>query len=165
MGESFTIRRAELADVPIIARHRAEMFRDMGELADDAYRSLVEATQQLVSRMIPAGEYVAWLAAPAGRAEVVAGAGVQLRTLLPRPIVGRAGIRQGPEAIVLNVYTEPAWRRKGAARALMEQVIRWARERRVGRLVLHASAGGRPLYEQLGFESTNEMRFTGALDG
>ena len=111
MSESFTIRRAELADVPIIARHRAQMFRDMGEVEDAQYAALVEATRRLVTRMIPAGEYVAWLAAPAGRAEVVAGAGVQLRTLLPRPIAGRGAIREGPEAIVLNVYTEPAWRR------------------------------------------------------
>jgi GNAT superfamily N-acetyltransferase len=165
MSESFTIRRADLADAPIIARHRAEMFRDMGELEDDLYPTLVEATRQLVARMIPAGEYVAWLAAPAGRAEAVAGAGVQLRTLLPRPVAGRGTIRQGPEAIVLNVYTEPAWRRKGAARALMDHVIRWARAQAVGRLVLHASADGRRLYEQLGFEPTNEMRFTGELDG
>ena len=164
MGQSFTIRRAGLADVPTIARHRAAMFRDMGRLDDDLYASLVEATRQLLTRMIPAGEYVAWLAAPAGGVEVVAGAGVQLRTLLPRPMEGRRAIRQGPEAIVLNVYTEPAWRRKGAARALMDHVIRWAREQRVGRLVLHASAEGRPLYQELGFEPTNEMRFTGALD-
>src|SRR3989442_7641920 len=107
----------------IIARHRAQMFRDMGELEDAQYPLLVEATRRLVTRMIQAGEYVAWLAAPAGRAEVVAGAGVQLRTLLPRPIAGRGPIREGPEAIVLNVYTEPAWRRKGAARALIEHGI------------------------------------------
>jgi hypothetical protein len=31
------------------------------------------------------------------------------------------------------------------------------------RLVLHASAEGRTLYEQLGFEPTNGMRFAGEL--
>lgn len=33
------------------------------------------------------------------------------------------------------------------------------------RLVLHASPDARPLYERLGFEPTNEMRFTGELPG
>jgi hypothetical protein len=31
------------------------------------------------------------------------------------------------------------------------------------RLVLHASDEGRPLYESMGFEPTNEMRYTGTL--
>jgi len=68
-----------------------------------------------------------------------------------------------PEAIVVNVYTEPAWRRRGAARTLMEQVIDWARAQGIGRLVLHASKDGRALYERLGFAPTNEMWFTGQL--
>jgi GNAT superfamily N-acetyltransferase len=164
MTQSFTIRRAGPDDVPVIARHRAAMFRDMGELPDALLDPLVTATRQLLTVMVADGEYVGWLAAPVGRAEeVVAGAGVQLRALLPRPAVRSRALRTGSEAIVLNVYTEPAWRRRGAARALMDQVIAWAREQRVGRLVLHASPEGRALYEQLGFEPTNEMRFTGEL--
>jgi GNAT superfamily N-acetyltransferase len=164
MKHSFTIRRAVADDVPVIARHRAAMFRDMGELPDALHDPLVTATRQLLTRMVADGEYVGWLAAPDGRpADIVAGAGAQLRTLLPRPSVRSGGLRTGSEAIVLNVYTEPGWRRRGVARALMEQVIAWAREQGVGRLVLHASPEGRALYEQLGFEPTNEMRFTGEL--
>jgi GNAT superfamily N-acetyltransferase len=66
---------------------------------------------------------------------------------------------------VLNVYTEPAWRRRGVAEALMRQVIRWAESERLDRLVLHASDEGRPLYQRLGFAATNEMRFQGPLGG
>ena len=164
MKQPFTIRRAGPDDIPVMARHRAAMFREMGELPDSLYDPLVTATRQLLTRMVADGEYVGWLAAPNERpAEIVAGAGVQLRTLLPRPTVRSGALRTGSEAIVLNVYTEPAWRRRGAARALMDQVIAWVREQRVGRLVLHASPEGRALYEQLGFEPTNEMRFTGEL--
>jgi hypothetical protein len=45
----------------------------------------------------------------------------------------------------------------------MRQVIAWAGEAGIHTLVLHASEAGRPLYERLGFASTNEMRFTGSL--
>lgn len=70
---------------------------------------------------------------------------------------------EGRHAIVLNVYTEPAWRRRGLAELLMRRVLAWAREERLDRLVLHASQEGRRLYERLGFVATNEMRFTGDL--
>jgi GNAT superfamily N-acetyltransferase len=63
------------------------------------------------------------------------------------------------------VYTEPAWRRRGVADALMRQVIRWAEAERLDRLVLHASEAGRALYQRLGFAPTNEMRFQGPLGG
>ena len=86
-------------------------------------------------------------------------------SLLARPRLDARTVRLGPEAIILNVFTERAWRRRGLARQLMEQVIAWARAHGVVRLVLHASAEGRPLYERLGFEPTNEMRYTGELPG
>ena len=45
----------------------------------------------------------------------------------------------------------------------MRHVLDWSREQRLDRLVLHASAEGRRLYERLGFVATNEMRFAGDL--
>ena len=59
---------------------------------------------------------------------------------------------------MVNVFVDPAWRRRGLARELMEAVIAWGRSEGLARLVLHASADGRPLYEELGFEPTSEMR-------
>jgi uncharacterized protein (DUF1330 family) len=47
----------------------------------------------------------------------------------------------------------------------MQHVLAWARHERLDRLVLHASAEGRRLYEGLGFVATNEMRFAGDLRG
>jgi GNAT superfamily N-acetyltransferase len=77
--------------------------------------------------------------------------------------MGRAGVAEGRHAIVLNVWTEPRWRRQGVAESLMEAVLGWARAERLDRLVLHASEAGRPLYERLGFVRTNEMRYTHPL--
>ncbi len=47
----------------------------------------------------------------------------------------------------------------------MRQVITWAREEQLDRLVLHAAPQARPLYERLGFQGTNEMRYQGFLRG
>jgi GNAT superfamily N-acetyltransferase len=140
------------------------MFRDMGALADECVAPLVDATKRYLAAAIPAGEYVGWLASPAdGSPEIVAGAGLQLRRVLPRPAASGTEISLGPQGLVLNVFTEPSWRRRGAAELLMRHVLAWASANGVDSLVLHASADGRALYERLGFEATNEMRYAGAL--
>jgi GNAT superfamily N-acetyltransferase len=163
------IRSATVNDAEVLARHRAGMFRDMGELPPDMEEKLIQTSIAYFEEAIPRGEYVGWLVTVDGRhgasaganaREIVAGAGVQLRRILPRP--GASAISLGPEAVVLNVFTEAAWRRRGLAMKLMRHVLSWARERGIERIVLHASSTGRPLYERLGFVSTNEMRYLGA---
>ena len=55
------------------------------------------------------------------------------------------------------MYAEPGARRVGVARRLMEAMIEWCRDEGYGSVSLHASAAGRPLYENMGFQPTNEM--------
>ena len=162
MSDSFTVRTATVADAPILARHRAEMFRDMGVLPEHLLDVLVDASRRYFEEAIPSGEYVAWLAARAAPAsEIIAGAGLQLRRVLPHPDPGGRAIALGPQGVVLNVYTEPAWRRRGLAALLMRHVLDWAAAHGITSLVLHASRDAQGLYEKLGFVATNEMRFAG----
>jgi ribosomal protein S18 acetylase RimI-like enzyme len=155
----FRIREATVADVALLARHRAGMFRDMGRVKADWEPALVQATADYLGGAMPRGEYLGWVAeSVSSPQEPVGGAGVQLRPILPRPLPTGAGIELGPEAIVLNVYVEPAWRRRGVGEALMQSLLSALAERKVTRIVLHASDDGRRLYERLGFVPTNEMR-------
>ena len=155
----FVVRQADTADIPAIARHRASMFRDMGQLAAHLVEPLERATASYLTDALPRGEYLGWVAEnerPAATA--IGGAGVQLRPILPRPRPGSDHLELGPEAIVLNVYVEPAWRRCGVGGALMRAVLAALADRGIQRVVLHASQDGRRLYERLGFAATNEMR-------
>lgn len=159
------IRRATVDDLAVIARHRAAMFAEMGQLAPSGVPAMREETIRYLRDAVPSGEYVGWLAC-ATNGEVVAGAGAQCRRVLPfarAGVAGAAAVAVGRQAIVLNVYTEPACRRRGLARALMLAVLDWARASDIESLVLHAAPDGRPLYEALGFAATNEMRFMGDL--
>ena len=141
------------------------MFREMGSLASSAEPSLIDASTKYFQRSIPGGEYIAWLIhTSADPSNVVAGGGVQLRSLLPRPGADGGHVLIGREAIVLNMYVERDWRRRGLARRLMNEIIAWARQAGIVRLVLHASDEGRPLYESMGFVPTPEMRYSGSLD-
>jgi len=154
-----SIRRATAADAGVLARHRADMFRDMGQLPADLRDTLVEAARAYFAAAVPDGRYVAWLAKAEVEGNIVAGAGLQLRELLPRPVPGGTRLVHGSQGLILNVFTEPAWRRRGVAAALMRELLRWCRANGIESLVLHASADGRPLYEKLGFTPTNEMRY------
>ena len=158
----FLIRRATVEDAAVVARHRARMFHDMDEISDQAYDDFLAASQEWTERGLTSGEYIGWLAVPKGEPDsIVAGAGVQLRRVPPHPCrPSRDGqFAKGRHAIVLNVFTEPEWRKRGAASFLMEEILRWAREEKLDRLVLHASDAARSLYEHMGFIATNEMRF------
>lgn len=163
----YLIRQASEQDIAAIAHHRAQMFVDMNSLPPTEYSAMVNATVGYLQRAMPMGEYVGWVACSAAQPTVVVGgAGAQHRRILPRPVPTAAGVQvmDGREAIVINVFTEPAWRRGGIARALMLALLDGMRDSPTQRVVLHASAEGRPLYEVLGFEATNEMRYTGPLN-
>jgi GNAT superfamily N-acetyltransferase len=168
-SQPFRIRPAIPADAPVIALHRARMFQDMGQLPQAAFDPLRAVAEPVLARALTGGEYVGWLLTLAGEPDsVIAGAGVQLRDALPHPVDlggGEVGIAGGRHGIVLNVFTEPEWRRRGLAEILMRHVLEWARDQRLDRLVLHASEQGKALYQRLGFVATNEMRFTGSLRG
>jgi GNAT superfamily N-acetyltransferase len=99
-----------------------------------------------------AGEYLAWFAV-AANGSVAAGAGLWLMDW-PSHVIGSSPRRGN----ILNVFTEPEFRRQGIARKLMRAVLAWCKENEIDLVVLHASTDGRPLYESLGFEASNEMR-------
>ena len=154
------IRPATREDIPALVRHRCEMFRDMGVLRDDAYDALARASASYYAEAMPSGEYVAWVVSPASQPEViVAGGGMQLRHILPRPTENGNLLPPGPQGLIVNVYTEKEWRRKGLAEMIMRAIVEWSRENGVASLVLHASEMGKALYERLGFRQTNEMSY------
>jgi len=127
------------------------MFRDMG--VDPLLLGPVEeSTRHRLIGQIASAEYVGWLAESAGN--VVAGAGVLLHSYHPSV----TNTRGRPTAYILNVYTEPAHRRRGLARRLMTDILGWCVAHDIPRVSLHASDAGRTLYEQLGFVASNELR-------
>jgi GNAT superfamily N-acetyltransferase len=110
------------------------------------------ATAPWLERKIAAGDYQGWLAiAPGG--SIVAGLGLWLIEWQPTmsDLSGRRGM-------ILKVYTEPAHRRLGTARRLMQTALDWCRKNQINVVILHATEKGRPLYAGLGFKPTNEMR-------
>ena len=161
MHDTFRIRRATAQDAGIVAWHRARMFQDMGDVSRDAFEILRAKARARLKEWLDSGDYVGWLATPADQPEmVVGGAGVQLHPILPRP-VNVSTVGEGRQGTIVNVFTEPQWRRSGIAGLLMKEIITWSKDEHLDRLLLHASDEGRSVYERLGFIPGNEMRFIG----
>jgi GNAT superfamily N-acetyltransferase len=151
----YRIRPATAADVEVLVHHRVAMFGEMG-VAMDA-DAVARAFHHWLTRMLPAGIYRAWVVeSPSG--EVVGGGGV---TLLPWP--------PGPQvlgdtlAFVYNIYTEPAHRRRGIARTIMETIHAWCRDAGITSAALNSSADGQPLYESLGYRARSNPMMVAVL--
>lgn len=146
------IREATLADVHVILRHRRCMFADMGRGDEPMREAMVTATRPFIESGLRSGSYRGWLGEVEGR--VVAGGGVAFADFQPTP-----WDLSPKRAWIVNVYTEPAFRRQGLARKVLDAILVWCREHSLKAVFLHASDEGRPLYESLGFKPTSEMRF------
>ena len=152
MQTDITIREAASSESAMILHHRRSMFRDMGEGSVEELDRMVEVASPWLAQALGDGSYRHWLAVD--RSGRVAGGGGVL--LCPWPPSPKYPCTQ--RAIILNVYTEPEFRKQGIARRIMQTCMAWVKQQGFRTVNLHASAEGRPLYERLGFEATNEMR-------
>lgn len=152
LPEGFVLRRASTEDLDTLVAHRREMFREMGYKVDATMESMSERFRVWLVQRMNSGDYLAWLVIlPDGT--IAAGAGLWLMDWPPH-MIGKSARRGN----IVNVYTAPDHRRKGLAKQLMQTALDWCRAHEIDTVILHASSAGRPIYESLGFQPTNEMR-------
>jgi GNAT superfamily N-acetyltransferase len=151
MQDTLVIQRATIDDVTRITEHRRLMFVEEGHdpaRVDASLPLFVEwATEQ-----IAAGRYIGLLALDGDT--LAASAGLWRMPFPPGPL----NLTISERAYILNVYTDPAYRRRGLARRLVAALVDEARALGLNVIELHASKAGRPIYEGLGFQPTNQMR-------
>lgn len=95
----------------------------------------------------PDGDFVAFVVDHPGRPDALGA--LVVGTVEYR--IGRAGNPHGAVGHVFSVATDPDARRRGYARACMETLLEWFRERGVAQVDLNASTEAEPLYASLGF--------------
>ncbi|WP_421197860.1 GNAT family N-acetyltransferase [Aeromonas enteropelogenes] len=139
------IRQARAADIPALVRLRMALFCEVGELiSPDADPSLFHTTLDYFTCASEEGSALSWVAE--FDHQIVAAGTLALFVRPPYP-----GNLAGREAYLLNMYTLPAWRARGIATALLDAMTAHARAMGLGKVWLHASDAGRPLYERIGF--------------
>ena len=151
-GLSFRVIRARQGDLALLVEHRLRMWHDIHPEFGTRIEKSRPYTRRWINEKLSAGELIGFIArAPDG---TVAGSGcVWLREEAPRP-----GDSLHVVPYLMSMYTEERFRRQGVARRVLEQALKWTKDHRHGRMVLHASDDGRRLYEAFGFGPTGEMR-------
>jgi GNAT superfamily N-acetyltransferase len=116
-----------------------------GETFGDAVARPISYWEELTRSVTEPGRQVMFLAC---QGEDVLGSAYGLLDR-ERSDAGRVG----------GIWVEPAWRRRGVGRALLQEVFGWARERRLKQLGLWApihSPAAIALYSHAGFRDTGE---------
>ena len=145
-----TCKRASLEDLELLTEVRIEVLLAANGLPEGTDMDEVrEQTRRYYQRALPEGVHIAYLALDGDR---VAGAGgVSFFQVMPtyhNP--------SGEKAYIMNMYTRPAYRRKGIAYRTLDLLVREARGRGITAISLEATAMGRPLYEKYGFVRMND---------
>jgi GNAT superfamily N-acetyltransferase len=146
------IRQAGPEDLEVLVRHRRLMFLEMGAADAPAFELLDEVSRNYFAAALGSGQYKGWMAEDETGA-VVGGGGLAIADW-----PGFPGETRAKRAWILNLYTEPRARRQGVAKRLVQTMTAWCQRSGLGSVSLHASAAGRPMYERMGFQPTNEMR-------
>ena len=163
----FLVRIASSGDGGTIAHHRAEMFRDIHGLDDAQCAVMLVESRKAIEPLLASGDYLGWFASPTIEpTRVVGGVGIRLRAALPSANRrdGPPQVTVGQQGLIVNVYVEHEWRRRGIAALLMRRLLSDIHSLELASVVLHASPDGRALYRSLGFVATNEMRYVGPVD-
>lgn len=151
-----TVRAATVDDVDELVRLRRVMMDAVGMPDEPTWR---QACAGFLTATLADGTTGALVAddpgGPPGRL-VACGVGrILVRLPGPRTPDGRYGH-------IASMVTEPAWRGRGLATAIVQGLLRWFTDRGVAKVDLHATAEGEPVYRALGFTDGDypELRWT-----
>jgi GNAT superfamily N-acetyltransferase len=149
--DTFTFRLATPDDAALITRQRRWMFDEIGGHDPVKLDAMDAEFVGWVRERLITGEYVGWFALT-DTGEPIAGAGIWVRDGLPNPSQAT-----GNRGHIVNVYTDPVYRRNKLARRLMQMILAWCHDQGIHGVTLNASRFGRDLYLSLGFENDNTM--------
>ena len=150
----FTITRAVPEDAEILAELRGEMQdeRDKGTFRVPK-PEFFECNLRFFRERLADKSFVSFIAWDGELAVASSGMCIQLHPPTHGNPSGRVGY-------ITNMYTRPAFRRRGVVTMLLERLVETARELKCGRCLLNATDAGHPVYLKYGFtDIPGEMAF------
>ncbi|NHJ49580.1 MAG: GNAT family N-acetyltransferase [Asgard group archaeon] len=143
---AFTLRLATLDDIPKLVELRIEFIKEAHQnpfnVDLDNHRNLL--TDYFQTQMKDE-TFLAWIAEDENE-NIVAISGLVIVSKVPQ-----LWSPTGKESYIFNMYTIPAWRRKGIGSALLEKLLEESKARGINHVDLHASDLGKAVYEKYGF--------------
>ena len=147
---ALSYRKATLADLEILTQTRIEVLRAANQLSDDVDMSEVKRQSfEYYQNALRDNTHLAYLIFDE---ETFVGAGgisyFQVMPTYHNPT--------GNKAYIMNMYTNPNYRRQGIAFKTLDLLVTDAREKGITAISLEATDMGRPLYEKYGFIKMND---------
>lgn len=143
-------RNANKNDIDELVRLRIEFLKEAQNIESDSNDPSVKISLvNYFSSTMNNNSFIAWLALDKNK--IVATSGLCFYTLPPsyKNLTGNI-------AYIMNMYTQPNYRKKGIATFLFEKMIDEARRLGYKKLCLHATEKGKSLYIKYGFKDTND---------
>ncbi|MDF2941455.1 MAG: hypothetical protein K0S01_313 [Herbinix sp.] len=144
------IRKATIDDLEVLFKSRLEFVQSLRNNEITISEAFKKNSYEYMKKHIKDDTMVIWIAID--NLEIVSAAMVCYYQLLPT-----MSNETGNTGYVLNVFTDPRYRRKGLATELMNKLKQDAKERNVSRLLLNATDMGKLVYEKLGYEEVTRQ--------
>ena len=139
------IRRVDCDDIAGMTSARIGYLTEMqGERPSDYKLELHRELQSFFQRSMLEGTFLAFLAE-------VDSCAVSWGAMVLKKIQGDLNRSSYLEGDILNMYTLPAFRRKGISSRILEALLSEAKVVAVSKVALHCSKDGEPLYRKYGF--------------
>lgn len=142
-------KRATLEDINTLVETRIEVLRAANKLCADTDMGEVERQSYLYyQKALSDGSHIAYLVFDESRC--IGTGGVSFFQVMPtyhNP--------SGKKAYIMNMYTNPKYRRKGIAYKTLDMLIKEIKSKGISSISLEATDMGRPLYEKYGFVKMN----------
>ena len=146
----FTYQTATLEDIDILVTTRIEVLRAANKLDDQADMSEVAVqSRDYYEKALRNGSHTAILVYD--KDQIVGAGGISYFKVMPT-----YHNQTGKKAYIMNMYTNPAYRRKGIAYHTLEILVADAKKKGIDAISLEATEMGRPLYEKFGFTGMND---------
>ena len=146
----FVYKRAGLEDIELLVKTRIVVLRAANGLSHNTEMPLVEQqSREYYEECLQAETHIAYLVFD--RERIIGAGGVIFFRVMPtyhNPT--------GWKAYIMNMYTNPNYRRKGIAYHTLELLIEEAKNKGVKHISLEATDMGRFLYERYGFVSMKD---------
>lgn len=142
-------KRAPLEDINTLVETRIEVLRAANKLCADTDMGEVERQSYFYyQKALSDGSHIAYLVFD--ESGCIGTGGVSFFQVMPtyhNP--------SGKKAYIMNMYTNPKYRRKGIDYKTLDMLIKEIKSKGISSISLEATDMGRPLYEKYGFVKMN----------
>lgn len=142
---NYTYKKASIADLDMLVETRIKVLRAANLLDDDVDMSEVETeSRDYYEKALRDGSHTAYLVFDGDK--FIGAGGVSYYSVMPtyhNP--------SGRKAYIMNMYTDPEYRRRGIAYKTLEYLVADVKSKGITMITLEATDSGRPLYEKYGF--------------